>query len=472
MRNKLIITGFSILLISLILTSSKTANETEGTLNYTLPCTGEIKLESKIPTDPLILNQYCANTFAWEAFIALNWPAAKNGSGGYIDGQAANVRFDQVGTPDDLSATVWETYADANGIFRDVPPPPWNENQVVPLNPGETCDTGRPFRHFNKITSEQPEEIEDLFQASGPQWLAAQNEKIVWYEILTNETEFDFINLNHLYNVDSLMKYGLAQTNDAFWLPENSMELKASWLQITDAQFNDKSFSNKYKIIQGCVPQQIELVKVKDNYVPQLSNFQPTYLALVGLHIIVKTPSTPQFLWASFEHMDNVPTQNTPEMQKSGYNFYNPNCSQRCEINKPYPATNGTLTTAPPNQTIRTQANSIGKNAKELNKVVQAQIANKNSSSVWQYYRLINVQWPNTAVSNTLNAQNGNFELEYGGGYPTVSVFGNPVSETYVQQLSCLNCHFAATFSDGHKTISTSYSFIFNKAKMRGAIPK
>lgn len=465
----IIITSILVVLaVVFISANSKSSTVIENSVdeqNYTMLCTNVDDISSNIPSDVLILNQYCANTFAWESFLALNWPAAKKSGGGYIDGKAADVPFTEVGKPGDLSPTVWETYADINAFMGQDSASNWEDNQILPLEPGETCETGRVFKHFNKLTSPQEQDIQDLFQASGPQWLVGQNEKVVWYEILTNEVEFDFIMKNKLFNNKGLKDY--VDKNGDIWLPERSMELKASWLQLSDEEGQSDQFKNRYKIIQGCVPQKVELVKVGNNWKTKLSDFQPTYLALIGLHIITKSASAPQFTWATFEHVDNVPTEYAVD-PSARYMFYNQSCESTCQVNTPYPAVPGHIKTSPPNQTIRLKMNSIGKDAKSLNANVKAKIINENPGSVWQYYQLVNVQWPNTAVNQALNGQDGSSGLEYGGGYPTVSVLGNPVSETYVQQISCLNCHHAAGVSvkqagGATKDYNSDYSFVFEK---------
>ncbi len=476
MKKNTIIFSLILLVAILLFTSSKNENDysSESSSNYTLLCQ-EISMDGKLPSDAAILNQNCVNVFAWETFLALNWPAKKEASGKYVDGQPADVGFSQVGQPGDLGATVWETFADISGVFRNTAPDSWADNQLAPLGPDEDCSLNRIFRAPSKTTGKQGQDIKDLFQASGPQWLTAQDGNLVWYEVLIDSIEFNFINDNKLYDPDSLWSFAI---QDKLWLPDGSTELKAAWKQFSDEEWDNNTggIKQKYKMIQACVPRTVyfeEYIdkdkKKKTRLVTQ--DFQPTYLGLVGLHIIVRTPSTPQLLWASFEHVDNNPTQYSSEMDKE-YTFYNPNCTKRCQVNTAAKVVvPGKDSLATPNQTVREKINSIGKDAAELNKVVKEQIIAANSNSVWQYYQLINVQWPNTAVANTMNNKDGNNALEFGGTSPTVQVFGNPVAETYVQSLSCIDCHATATVKSpsGNEKWPASYSFVFDHAQKQVA---
>src|SRR5205807_753572 len=43
-------------------------------------------------------------------------------------------------------------------------------------------------------------------------------------------------------------------------------------------------------------------------------------VGLVGLHLVIRTPKRPQWVWSSFEHIGNVPSGDKPEPGKS-YSF-------------------------------------------------------------------------------------------------------------------------------------------------------
>ena len=47
-------------------------------------------------------------------------------------------------------------------------------------------------------------------------------------------------------------------------------------------------------------------------------------MGLVGLHIVQKTPIRPQWVWSSFEHIDNVPEPGTTPSIGRRFSFNDP----------------------------------------------------------------------------------------------------------------------------------------------------
>jgi hypothetical protein len=89
-------------------------------------------------------------------------------------------------------------------------------------------------------------------------------------------------------------------------------------------------------------------------------------------------------------------------------------------------------------------------------------IRRANRHSVWQYYDLVDVQWPEagTPISSATTTL-----LPLGG--PTPTVLANSVVETYVQrQRHCLDCHRGATTACGTDAPPkrSDYSFLFGMA--------
>ena len=64
-------------------------------------------------------------------------------------------------------------------------------------------------------------------------------------------------------------------------------------------------------------------------------------MGLTGLHIIHKTKNSPQFIWATFEHVNNAPNKNEIKNKNNllkWYTFYNLNCDPKkdhykCNLN-------------------------------------------------------------------------------------------------------------------------------------------
>ena len=88
-------------------------------------------------------------------------------------------------------------------------------------------------------------------------------------------------------------------------LPVNSMELKATWRELTDASQYAQYLTANAIVVQN-------------------GTCTPMTLGLVGLHIVQKTPSQPNWIWATFEQISNSPSNSSPAT--TAYSFYNPSC--------------------------------------------------------------------------------------------------------------------------------------------------
>ena len=405
------------------------------------------------PIDVKILNQQCANTFAWQSFIALTWPSSPVEAG--QPDRSKTIK--DWGKPGDLTPMALGTYKSAENIFTKHKPTRWGSNldQIMDTNPDDNI-SHREVADFSKFDDDK-EVVNELFQASGgTSWLTDQNGKLIWYEIKVNHTEFDYISTNELYNP---VKQNSMAENGGIWLPNGSIEIKAAWRVISDADY--ETLKNRYKIITAWVPQNVE---VKSRTDVTLSDYKETKLGLVGLHIIQKTPSMPQFHWATFEHADLAPEKQIKE-SKIDWLLYNPEKYNEKPNQTPIV---GKDPITKPVQVIKEHEATIGLDAKELNTFVHERIAELNSESVFQYYHLVDSQWPSSAVAD---GDNETFTpLKDGGKTPMIMT--NVTMETYVQKISCLDCHVGAGINhtkDGQEYAS-DYSFIFGMAQKQDSI--
>lgn len=202
-------------------------------------------------------------------------------------------------------------------------------------------------------------------------------------------------------------------------------------------------------------------------------------VGLVGLHIINKTQSSPNFIWTTFEHVDNVPEPGQVPAQQlppDGYTFNNPNCTGgpdvctpnvariQCkqhhpdrECTEPYPRDQ-------PVQTTR--EHPLSSDMQALNGAVQASFAQQtNGQSVFQYYKLINVLWITAPTPpDPEPGPNAKVPLSYGAFISDSNVpVANTTLETYVQGMNCNDCHQQATIA-GSATLASDFSFLFNNA--------
>src|SRR5262249_37429917 len=78
----------------------------------------------------------------------------------------------------------------------------------------------------------------------------------------------------------------------------------------------------------------------------------PVTVGLVAMHIGHKTDSSPQWIWATFEQVDNLSVDNVahPKLKPS---FFDPNCPTCVPDQQPTQASNGTWSNSPPTQAWR-----------------------------------------------------------------------------------------------------------------------
>ncbi|WP_108115768.1 hypothetical protein [Kordia periserrulae] len=400
------------------------------------------------PIDVKLLNQQCANTFAWQSFIALTWPSSPVEAG--QPDRSKGIK--DWGKPGDLTPMTLGTYKSAESIFTKHKPTQWGSNldKLMDTNPNDNVSY-REIADFSKFDDDD-EVVNELFQASGgTSWLTDQNGKLIWYEIKVNHTEFDYISTQKLY--DPVYQNKMAE-NGGIWLPNGSIEIKASWREISDADYD--RLKNRYKIITAMVPQTVK-VKSRDSVI--MKDYKETKLGLVGLHIIQKTPTMPQFHWATFEHVDLAPEKPLKESDVD-WLLYNPEKYMDTPNQTPN-VKKDSITT--PVQVIKEHEATVGLDAKVLNKFVHERIAKLAPESVFKYYKLVDSQWPSSAVSDDDNLTFT--PLKDGGKTPMIMT--NVSMETYIQKISCLDCHVGAGINhtkDG-KEYASDYSFIFGMAQ-------
>lgn len=390
-------------------------------------------------------NQNVMNCFAWKNFLALNWVASSQR--GLPD---STVVASDYGMPGDYRPTVWESFMSSDEVF--------DQKQSLSLRSKSTYTYIKYINEINKFTdvhtgvsdpkmrSALGDNMNEIMQAKG-KWLTDQDGNIVWYEIRMNNTECDFILKNKLNNSVGLNAF--ASKNQGVWLPDESIEIKAAWRIIPEGKLD--SLKNFYKISKAMVP---DIKGFDKNQQPVYGKYSIKYLGLVGLHIIRKTAQSPQFAWMTFEHVNNAPTEGKVD-PNINYSFYNPK-SKAKPNQSPEPGKDSLNT---PVQVVRIAQNEISSDIQKLNQQIWGLIKASNPKSVWQYYQLVNVQWPENPVTDQLN--NKQVPLMDGGISP--HNIANVTMETYIQSAQCMDCHKAASVP-GQK-YPTDYSFIFLKVK-------
>jgi hypothetical protein len=146
-------------------------------------------------------------------------------------------------------------------------------------------------------------------------------------------------------------------------------------------------------------------------------------MGLVGLHIVMKTAQLPQWLWATFEHVDNAPDQAGGAQPGKTYNFFDPSCTN-CPVNTPPGKDDQT-----PTQVMRVIP--VGNGAPQATQTYWQALKQLRPDNVWLNYMLVDAQWGQTATPL---------------GTPNQPAFlANTTLETYVQAPQqpdgCINCH-------------------------------
>ena len=272
------------------------------------------------------------------------------------------------------------------------------------------------------------------------------------YEIRVNQDGFNYIVQNTLYN-----KQGQAALTQPVQFPTGvtganqpvgAIVIKAAWRVL-----GPNDHPERYHTVKSYV------------YTPASTN-PPTpesctlqTMGLVGFHIAHKTQSAPQWVWSTFEQVDNVQVgPNAPAGLKPTY--YNPDCSN-CPINKPPPKPwNPNAPKSQPAQIVRLIP--IDSATQQLNSEWQGMLKNVNANSVWQYYQLISTQWP--TAQGKENQPSGALPA----GAPAPQFLANLTLETYIQgqvpnvSSSCIICHNNATTTNAK---FSDFSYVLQSAK-------
>ena len=454
------------------------------------PCLNPPSMSADIPGDTVLSDQQSFNCFAWQEFIALNWPTDPGATAGSF------------GDPGVTAPVVWETYMNVHDLLDadGTAPPPWGETRPAPEAAGEggarifsrTAKLGQNFDPSKDINEAAPHVA----------WLADTGGNLVWYEILVNKAEYDYFVQTGFY--DSETQYRAAASGTKIDLPmgtvgggTGAMEIKAAWLSVPDP---DAERWRRYKLSEGtfCTG-----VGTSDEHCDTGT------IALVGLHILHKTTSQPSWTWATFEHIDNAPDARivADELSPaSEYSFYSAECTPQpvppgClekdkkgrEDETEPPMTSCTPNTPPayalgpfigkrvdpsnpcqpyPIQVVRefpipdTNEDPVV----STNTAAQAVIAAANPDSVFQYYQLVNVLWSDSPVNENAGSRVPHAPLSKTAFRPNLTAFpvANTVLETYAQSISCLECHsgagIAKTVPGADWQFASDYSFVFGMA--------
>jgi hypothetical protein len=284
--------------------------------------------------------------------------------------------------------------------------------------------------------------------------LMAQNGSLVRYLPAFNENAFNLIkNLGSSVNFPASEddpKDGETKADDG------TITIKSAWIEIKGASPDPAKFHVRKAWVQD----------VNSGICTE------TKVGLVGLHIVHKTNSSQQWIWASFEHVKNAPGKG--ESPASGFTFNSGNGEAMLDTPPPDAFT---PTKATPYNVERLY--DIASDIQEVNRVWRKAL----QGSVWSNYQLVLVQWPGLPHARydprtTLFGDNGVLPAPPCFVAEPKANIANTIMETFLQSPpgksmddltcptaeknldhTCIGCHYHAH----------NYDFIWAIAKERSS---
>jgi hypothetical protein len=364
------------------------------------------------PTDVRIPQGFKGNPiaffddFSWRAFISMVWPALQ-GQRGVPDPQQ---------TVGGSGPRVFETYKALYEMFHNdgSKPADWNDFDPARYNP---CNIAV---GWGDLTLGSFSKFSDLGQAGlgslvGP--LVAQNNTYVRFLTTYNSVEHKQIVSGGWY-----VRANLPAT---ITFDNGAIDTKSAWMDMSGATHPERYYTRTAWVLD-----------------PVNGTSSQKKVGLVGLHIVVKTRSRPQWIWATFEQVDNVPPLQTDTTGAFGPGTSNFN--------------DGTVTAMPkrnpyPLDRVLSAPTAAAFNVKRL-KPIHSSTQTTNAAyraalhgTVWENYQLVATQWP--LIPNSPSTP-GTTDNTFPGKSPNdVTAFSNVTLETFDQTAvatGCMNCHDSA----------------------------
>jgi hypothetical protein len=420
----------------------------DAALSPLMPC--DLTFEGSNPTPVQIQQSF--DTFSWQSFVALNWPA----DGTTVIGQGK-------GAGGDAPAT-WSGWADALAVMMTPTPPAWGASAPPP----EAC-AALGAGPVLSMVGKTPDLLTAATQPFDTGPLIDQNGAYVRYQILINKPRYDFIIANKLNT-----KAGQAAYKPTFIPPnatkpmmtfpggqqdgpvtpakpvatapgyDGAVMIKLAW-KIMGPGDDPATFHTVTALVytQGATPAQDTCLKQT--------------VGLVGMHIGNKVRRFPQWVWSTFEQVHNVPqAQDVGTLKPADkFNFYRVGCdAATCPVNQPPPRPWNPAVQPFPNHYASqiTRVIALAQSYKDMNAKWQAPLA----GTVWADYMLIGTQWP-TQQDNKSSPT----------GFPFPVFLANTTLETYIQgtvpqsSSSCIACHNNAVDTAG---TPSDFTYILERA--------
>lgn len=471
------------------------------------------------PANPISHEEYAR--FAWREFIFLNSPAKQNGSapgpgvnpvvrgtisptGSFVASGAKD--FYQSGKSDSSNFSkhllVWETFAHRSELFPRSSTPKADFQTVAPQydftnNEGSLSVAAHQARFNNLDESSQIGVDQIYFPHNGSTPSQNPNDDFqILFEAKVNQSEYDYIK--------SVTGSGTLPTS--IELPNETIEVKAAWRPLSPEQVSSGHYHSAealYYTSQG----------------HQVGTF-----GLVGLHIIRKMENYPAFVYATFEHIENLDTglYYITTYDELSYNGSVTGTGQAIANNGPSRNTIPLPTEGPvdpqhgyefipghytlpsnfagPIKVVQPSTQTYG--VKLANDEVKAAMtaSPQFGASVWQYYQLKGIQVlpvnEDTSASGTVDPLTQDFFLANNvieSSQPGIQLFKGGIrfgknaggKRTFINDRAkpnilnvpgvdgntvmggCMGCHGNATY-DNNGTTTSIFNFLISKENLLG----
>ena len=431
---------------------------TSALLTSGQPCQQVVNITGLFGADSLANRQRGFDFYSWLTFIAMNSPAD-----GSPIGKGKMPRGD--------AKTKWEDLQNyrplADIMLKDGAQPEWG-TRIVP-------DLCKPLDkpEGQKIVFQLGEEAFNQPFKTGP--LIDQDGHYALFDILMNRPMFSYVLAKGLYS-----KKGQQAFNEEVTFPLGSNPSKDKDGKDVPGRMGAIMLKVSYRILDPVKNKDIiSQFHTTDALIyfpgPPATREGPACvekkLGLVGFHVGHKTKFAPQWVWTSFEHVNNVPDEADLKSGKllKWYNFFRARCDG-CTANatptKPWdPPVSLAFPTAFRSQVVRTTMlpASVLKEVAEFNASFHAIL----KGTVWENYELLATQWPSEFDSPTDPL-----------GAPAPTYLANSTLETFSQgrvplaSSSCMACHGNAVGFQHARTVDAKDLKGFNQSDFTFTLEK
>lgn len=395
---------------------------------------------------------------AWQTFKTLVWPATTGRRG----------EWDTTRPITDMNGPrVFETYkSDWETFQKDaLPPLDWHEYpqraavcanaDAMPLDDNSLVLAS--LHKFGNI--DQRDVPAEEGRPSIRHMVVAQNRTPVRYLTGFSEIAFNSIVSNGLYKPINLLP-SVEAPDLQTTAKDGTITIKSAWIEMTNILDPD-SFHTRDALVQ---------IPHSD---PTKAKCELKRVGLVGLHIGYKTDRSPQWIWASFEHVRNVPLRGKrPTMR---YTFHdgttNPDGTVKRMLDEPPPDArlpmDPFVVPTPFNverwKSIPSAIQEVNNKWQDLLRQPPGPPNTPKKPSVWSNYELVVVQWSFFAKSKEMTGLGRRVPSKTGdwlyGALPvppcrsadSQSNLVNSILETFLQpdtlcplDLTCMSCHSRA----------------------------